>query len=163
MSWRLRVCLLACITALVFYTVAPFSSCHSRMLTCYGRTKGVHKQTAVRLFKRDNNSNNRLNKRAAILSIFVTISTFSSMLPLPDMPTTPTASTHTQAAQAAEPSRNSDTFQYGRIGGDADRREMQKYNENYKKNKNLLDYVFGTITTMFFDPTGGSKFADDKG
>jgi len=26
------------------------------------------------------------------------------------------------------------------------------------RNKNLLDYVCGTITTMFYDPTGGSRY-----
>lgn len=25
------------------------------------------------------------------------------------------------------------------------------------RNKNLLDYICGTITTMFYDPTGGSR------
>eukprot|EP01035_Chromulina_nebulosa_P029857 gene29857-39618_t len=29
------------------------------------------------------------------------------------------------------------------------------------RNKNLLDYICGTITTMFYDPTGGSRFSDD--
>jgi len=31
----------------------------------------------------------------------------------------------------------------------------------YSKNKKLYDYVCGTITTMFYDPTGGSRFIDD--
>ena len=26
----------------------------------------------------------------------------------------------------------------------------------YGSNQNLMDYVFGTITTMFYDPTGGA-------
>eukprot|EP01038_Epipyxis_sp_PR26KG_P006079 gene6079-8374_t len=35
-------------------------------------------------------------------------------------------------------------------------------NNIYQSNKKLLDIVFGTITTMYYDQTGGQKFTDDQ-